>query len=87
LFHQLHSCDPGRYGYRASEELFAVSAFALSACQRAPLAKSQPLDVEKVVSHSGKRRCHEQNVTALCAMCFDREIAMGRRCENDRGRI
>jgi hypothetical protein len=41
--------------------------------------KSPPIDVEKMVSESARRRCRDQKGTALYAMCFDREVAKGRR--------
>lgn len=56
----------------------AISAFALTACQQGPLVKSPPLDVEKMISDSAKRRCHEKKGTELYAKCLDREVAKGR---------
>ncbi|MCR6725993.1 hypothetical protein [Agrobacterium fabrum] len=56
----------------------AVSAFALTACQQEPLVTSPPLDVEKMISDSAKRRCYDKKGTALYATCIDREVAKGR---------
>lgn len=56
-----------------------ISAIALTACQQGPLVKSPPLDVEKMISDSAKRRCHNNKDTELYAKCFDRELAKSRR--------
>ncbi|NSZ32468.1 hypothetical protein [Agrobacterium tumefaciens] len=56
----------------------AISAFALTACQQGPLVKSPPLDVEKMISDSARRRCDDKKGTGLYAKCFDREVAKGR---------
>lgn len=55
-----------------------ISAFALTACQQGPLVKSPPFDVEKMISDSAKRRCHDKKGTELYATCIDREVAKGR---------
>ncbi|EMS96976.1 hypothetical protein H009_14668 [Agrobacterium tumefaciens str. Cherry 2E-2-2] len=55
-----------------------ISAFALTTCQQGPLAKSPPLDIEKMISDSAKRRCDETKGTKLYAKCLDREVAKGR---------
>ncbi len=56
----------------------AISAVALTACQQGPLVKSPPLDVEKMISDSAKRRCNDKKGAELYAKCFDREVAKGR---------
>lgn len=56
----------------------AVSALVLTACQQGPLVKSPPLDIEKMISDSAKRRCNDTKGTELYAKCLDREVAKGR---------
>lgn len=58
--------------------LLVISAVALTACQQGPLVKSPPLDVEKMISDSAQRRCHDKKGTELYATCLDREVAKGR---------
>ncbi|MCD4658692.1 hypothetical protein [Agrobacterium sp.] len=56
----------------------ALLSVALTACQQGPLVRSPPLDVEKMISDSAKRRCDDKKGTELYAKCFDREVAKGR---------